>query len=411
MRSRVVHRSLLVSLVAAAPFALACGAPSSSTSTTASSGAITNVPQTPTIKNQAIGNCWIYATGSWAESLHKIAGAGDFNTSESYWTYLDWFQKITGGSITGKTIAEGGSFSDSAGLIQSYGIMAEGDFIPGDVGGDETSSAQGNAETAINASLATGALSTSDARSNTATVRSELDKAFGLTPDVSAMLTQAFGADLSQTLSAGTANVSGTKIIDPSTFAVAYTSGPGTQASAKTLLDATNDWQTVSYDPSNHRAFEARFQQALADEQPVVMSWFVDFNYLDNQGRFILDPAHLKTPGSGGGHMVVMEDYQIEGVPGFGTLPAGTLVTDPNALAAALDPSATIDFIRIKNSWGTTPPDLTSMPGYFDLYTNYLETSITQCDENTPPLADGGIDLSQCSQGIPFEDVTLPPGY
>jgi hypothetical protein len=395
------------SLLVAGALAAACSARQDSTS---GSSAITNVPQTPLIKNQALGNCWIYATGSWAESLHKIAGQPDFNTSETYWTYLDWYQKITSGNV-GATISEGGSFSDSASLIQSYGIMAEADFVPSDVGGNETSSAQAGAETAINASLKSGPLSAAAGQSNPATVRSELDKAFGVSASVSAMLTQAFGADLSQTFAAGNASVSGTTIVDPSTFAVAYTSGPGTTAAQKSLLDATNDWQSVDYDPSNHRAFEARFQRALADEQPVIMAWFVDFNYLDSAGQFIVDPSHIPSPGAGGGHMVVMEDYQVDNVPGFGTLPVGTRVTDPNALQAALDPSATIEFIRIKNSWGTTPPDVASMPGYFDLYTNYLEVPITQCNEDDPPLADGGVDLSKCTKGIPFQGVTLPPGY
>jgi hypothetical protein len=399
---------LRASIFAAVSVAAACTAGAGSSSSPASDEAITQVPQTPRIKNQAIGNCWIYATGSWVESMHKTAANEDFNTSESYWTYIDWFQKITAGGV-GSSISEGGSFGDSSSIIQRYGLVAEKDFIAADVNG-ETSSAQGAAETAINASLKSGPLSDPNAQTNPTIVRQELDKAFGITADASAMITKVFGADLSKTFADGTADATGTAIIPPTSFSVAYTSGPGTPAQTKTLLDATNDWQTVSYDPGDHRHFEERFQRALHDEQPVVMSWFVDFNYLDNDGRFILDPQHLKTPGSGGGHMVVMEDYQIDNVPGFGTLKAGTPVTDPKALNAALDDSATIEFIRIKNSWGTSPPDVATMPGYYDLYTNYLETRITECGEDTS-LPDGGVDTTKCNRGIPFEDVTLPPGY
>src|SRR4051812_13145998 len=39
------------------------------------------------VKRQSIGNCWIYATASWAESLVKQAEGTEPNMSESYWTY------------------------------------------------------------------------------------------------------------------------------------------------------------------------------------------------------------------------------------------------------------------------------------------------------------------------------------
>src|SRR5205814_1674295 len=119
MRPIVRRPSLLVSLLLLA----ACSANGGSAPSTGE--AITDVPQTPRIKNQAIGNCWIYATGTWAESLHKTAAHEDFNVSESYWTYIDWFQKITGGEVSG-SIGEGGSFDMSSAIIQRYGLVAEG---------------------------------------------------------------------------------------------------------------------------------------------------------------------------------------------------------------------------------------------------------------------------------------------
>lgn len=84
-----------------------------------------------------------------------------------------------------------------------------------------------------------------------------------------------------------------------------------------------------------------RVQRALQDRQPVIISWYVDFAALDAQGRFFAPPAQ---PGRQGGHMTVLEDYQINEVPGFGTLKAGTLETRPEALAAALLPTAKSSF-------------------------------------------------------------------
>src|SRR5690606_10544896 len=89
--------------------------------------------------------------------------------------------------------------------------------------------------------------------------------------------------------------------------------------------------------------------------------------------------------GRQGGHMTVVEDYQISNVPGFGTLEAGVLVTDQKALDAALATEATIDFVRIKNSWGTSLAPNNSgeeFRGYHDLYAAYLNGPLTQCTES-----------------------------
>jgi hypothetical protein len=111
------------------------------------------------------------------------------------------------------------------------------------------------------------------------------------------------------------------------------------------------------------------------------MVWFVDFAAMDAENRFMAPPA---TPGRQGGHMTVVEDYQINDVPGFGTLAAGTVVTDQKALDAALAPEAKLEFIRIKNSWGSglAPNDSgEEFRGYHDLYMAYLDASLTKCTE------------------------------
>ena len=87
-------RSLLLApllALAAAPAQMGCAADSQ-----VSSGEddITEVDHSA-VKRQSIGNCWIYATSSWLEALHKAATNEELNTSESWLTYWDWFEKIT----------------------------------------------------------------------------------------------------------------------------------------------------------------------------------------------------------------------------------------------------------------------------------------------------------------------------
>jgi hypothetical protein len=138
---------------------------------------------------------------------------------------------------------------------------------------------------------------------------------------------------------------------------------------------------------------------------PVVVSWYVDFNSLDAQGRFIGKPA---TPGRQGGHLTVLEDYQINEVPEFGSLKAGELETRPEALEAALSSSAKIEFFRVKNSWGSFRPDRQFvLPGYHDLYMAYLDGPIKHCTQNE---SDTG-STDDCYDDTPLNDFVLPAGY
>jgi hypothetical protein len=222
-----------------------------------------------------------------------------------------------------------------------------------------------------------------------------------------AALDQAFGADVSRNLRAPSTSTDGTQIQRATEVAATFTAGPGQAPVHKTLADAFASWHQELYpfDDASRRDFDRRWQRALHDHQPVVMSWFVDFNSLDGDGRFFAPPA---TPGHQGGHMVVMQDYQVTDVPGFGTLQAGVAETRPEALEAALSAEAHIEFIRIKNSWGSFRPDrMFVLPGYHDLYLKYLNGPVKECAEK----ADGSPDTSSCFDGTPFKDIVLPPGY
>ncbi|MBK6698283.1 MAG: hypothetical protein IPG50_39785 [Myxococcales bacterium] len=398
----------------AAVFALqgvACGDATPEETLTSASDELTDVKQSR-VKRQSIGNCWIYATASWAESLNKSARkSGEMNMSESYWTYWHWFDQISAGWLSSGELSTGGDFETSSDIIRRYGVVTEGDFVYGEAS-IEMSARQKEALAVVNESLKTGALKDLTARRDRALVRRELDRAWRLTPSVKKRLDTAFGPDVSRTIGSG-ATLAGTRIASPDTIPAKLIDPATKEPVTKTLADAIGSgssafrWREAYYprDAAGRRDLLKRVQRAMHDRQPVIMSWFVDFNSLDNQGRFAAPPT---TPGHQGGHMVVVEDYQINDVPGFGTLPAGVLETRPAALEAALSSEASIEFIRVKNSWGSFRPDRQFvLPGYHDLYLKYLNGPVKKCAERP----DGTPDTTRCSDHVPLWDVVLPAGY
>ncbi len=382
---------------------------------------ITDVPQTD-VERQSIGNCWLYATASWAESLHLSATGEKFDISQSYWTYWHWYDEIT--KYRGSEIETGGSESVSFDIIRRRGIMAEADFIPED-SISEMSSRQSSALAKMNEELKSGRLKTSKARGNHKLVRQVLNDAWGLSSDVKAQLDKAFGTTGKKTF-VSTASASGTKIIEASDFAVRYTERV-TDPSVGTLKDtslanAVDEWSTDYYpwDKGSRRNYQIRLQKALHDRQPVIITWSVDFNAMEGgtgplQGSFNLDTlTKAGAPGRQGGHMTVLEDYEVT-TKKFGVLKAGvtldpTKAADKAKLDAALLPDSTIKFWRIKNSWGAFRDDRASapgFPGYHDLYQTYLDGPITWC-----PEVEGAKDAENCTGSTePFENVVLPPGY
>jgi hypothetical protein len=383
----------------------------------ASTDAITDINHSK-VKRQSIGNCWIYATASWAESLAKSGSTSntELNMSESYWTYWHWFEQIANGSASSE-ISTGGWFTTGEALIDRYGLMTEGTFIPSE-SNDEMSLRQKSALAKMNDSLKNGVLKDPTARRNRALVRQELDKAWELTPGVVTQLNRVFGTSVTRTLDRSTVSTSFTSIRRPSTIKVQLRDPQTKQPVSATLKDAIGDgsgfsrtgrfaWQSTSYptSPTSRRAMQVRVQKALHDKMPVVISWYVDFNSLDAQGRFLAPPA---TPGHQGGHLTVLEDYQINDVPGFGTLKAGELETRPDALQAALSSGAKIEFLRVKNSWGSFRPDRQFvLPGYHDLYMAYLDGPIKHCTQNETDT--GSTD--DCYDDTPLNDFVLPAGY
>jgi hypothetical protein len=407
-------RRLLPVVFAAA--AVACGA-----ETASNESDITDVPQSA-VEEQSIGNCWLYATASWVESMHLAATGQGLDASQSYWTYWHWYDQIV--EENPKEIETGGSEWESFDILRERGLMREADFIKEDAVG-EMSARQESALAKMNSELKTGRLSTAKARTNGKLVRQVLDEAWGLPTSVRSQLDKVFGTTGGRTFLTS-ATASGTKVLRARDVPVRYTervTSKSTPTVVETGLDvAVDEWTSVYYptNPTSRRNFQIRVQKALHDKQPVIVSWSVDFNAMADgpgelQGSFSLETLRKAgKPGSQGGHMTVLEDYEVT-TKEFGVLEAGVTLDPANAsdakkLAAALLPSSTVSFWRIKNSWGALHDERSSapgFPGYHDLYQTYLDGPITWC-----PDVEGAKTATNCKATVvPLEGVVLPPGY
>ncbi len=415
---KLAKLSLLALLALAAPLASGCSSAEDESSPVATDddNEIVNVPQTD-VERQSIGNCWIYAHATWVESMHLAATNESFDTSQSYWTYWHWFDQVAGGFSS--EISTGGNWTTANNIVRKYGLMAEKDFVAADTT-NEMSARQASALAAMNASLKNGALKDTAARRDKKLLRKEMDRAWGLTPEVSAMLDKVFGQAATRTFaSSRPASVTGTPILRGQDFAVAYPSAPGAAPQQKKLTQAMNEWRQAFYSSSDKRPFLLRVQKALHAAQPVIITWFVDFNALENRnnerkGSFSLTTLKELGPGHQGGHMTVLEDYQAKLSDGR-VLEAGKTLDPKNPadaalLQSALASSTEIQFLRVKNSWGGARPDRAfapGMPGYHDLYLDYLNGPVKRCSEKN-----GSTDTTDCKfDHTPLQNVVLPPGF
>lgn len=373
------------------------------------------------VERQYIGNCWLYAQASWVESMHKSATGTAFDVSQSYWTYWHWWDQIVFQQLG--EIQTGGSEYVADKIVEWRGVVAEAEFIPED-GIEEGSQRQSSALAFINNELKSGRLSTEKARKNRKLVRTVLNEAWQLNPDVVKWMNKAFGTTGTKTF-LSTARSSGTPIIQDEDFQVRFTHGTATGSPGvvdTSLKEAMEGW-TSEYYPfgsEGQRNFQIRVQKALHDGNPVVMVWDVDFNAMEggmNERRGSFNLTTLKesgSPGRQGGHMVVLEDYQIK-TKNFGLLEAGVTLDpskpeDKQKLDAALLPSSEMVFFRVKNSWGALRDDRASapgFPGYHDLYMDYLNGPISWC-----PDVEGVKNPDNCrGESTPLSRVRMPVSY
>lgn len=380
---------------------------------------IANVLQTA-VRRQSIGNCWIYATLGWIESMNKSRTNTETNYSESYVTFWDWFGKITTGSgvsntttngTTRRTIETGGSWQLSVTLIRQRGLMKEGDFIP-DEATAEMSARQAAAERVINEALSDGGeLATPESRRDGAKVLAVLGRAWNLSTSIMTTLKNVFGNAGERRFDGFTnrATSTRTRAMPPSRISIRTVRLVNNTVSrvdgtlADVLTGGQYAWRAADYpglwNTAGRPAAMRRMLRALNADAPVIVSWLVDFNALNSTGAFTM--AQLRTagrPGRQGGHMTVLHDYQVRFADGS-VLPAGTPASPADRERAL---TGTVEFLRVKNSWGVSRSDRASMAGYYDLNLDYLHGPISWVNEARPE-----------SPGMqaPLNEMILPPGF
>jgi hypothetical protein len=371
-------------LAGCSALALACSSATSDDDRSRSDD-VTNVSQTP-VKDQSIGNCWLYATLGWVESLHLAHSGEELNLSESYLTYLAAFTRITAGEFVFDPRGEwntGDFFGQGAELVARYGLMDESAFIAAEATLDR-SARQERANDAIIAALAPGgALDSADKRADARAVRAVLDAAYALPQEIVDVMTKTFGADLARTRQKG-ARLPSDGFHDPAKMIVAKLAEGHevTLDEAMGELDPAREvssvrdrkerrgpyaWRRVELEDASARDEAVlRMKKALNAGFPVPIDWYPAYDSM----RMPAGSFHAPVRGKGGWHASLAHDYEIEVADGR-VLPAGTPVTDAALLRETLDPSSKIKFLRMKNSWGREIGPLAAR-GYTDAMWDYL---------------------------------------
>jgi hypothetical protein len=372
---------------------------------------VTSVDDTA-VKAQTIANCWLYATAAWSESLHLAATREAVDISEGYWTFWYWFEEIVGSDLAlreldvSEPIVEGGWWGIAAEIATRYGWMSEQEFRPA---GEGLSKAtwHHDAVEAMNASLQTGLLSDTWNRGDRILVFDELVRIWGLDPAVADDMRSIFGKGVTHDLR-GFTYLGSSRV--RSLEALASYSHDGLRITTQDQIYGTIDpaatpaegrrigaeaWSEIRYqwlagtDDVRRRDMLRNVQDTMHKRMAVPVAWAVS-----SAQEGVYSGAQYWISGL---HESVLVDYEVEEVPGFGTLPLGTAITNPAALEAALDPAARVTRFRLKNSWGadpyyseeewrqfgyggpppTTPKEsyLPSKPGYNDVTMDYFDSS------------------------------------
>lgn len=350
----------------------ALAACSSGSSSGSSASDITSVTP-PAPVQQSIGNCWVFATNAWIETLSgRTTGSTAVDLSEAYVSYIYWFNQIVAPPPENGpelfTLQVLGSWGQAADILTHYGWLPEATFLS-EPATTTFADRHAAAYTAIQHEIDHGALQTKAERANRKLVAATMAKAWGLKPDVVAALTTAFGDDFSRDLVKGNATLTGTPLHDVKEITVGYSGSTpvtvadlfGTQSAdsqiAEGLRDgpfAFSDIRPPGSDDKTH-AYLQRVQKMLLQDFPIVMSETSDDVDLDSTGTY-RKPADLTLHDMWYDHAVMVFDLSVQTTQ-FGLLPAGTVETRPAAIAASLADDSNIVSFRARNSyWGSYAP-------------------------------------------------------
>lgn len=369
---------------------------------------VVDVARTPA-KQQAIGNCWLYATTGLAESLHKEASGEEWDLSENYLTYWMLYERIAAASCASDLLEDGelktggGEWVEEAReTIDRRGLMLEEAF------GEDR---DGAIVTAAVAKLSEKLREDRDARVAVArhdrkAIRAMLDEAWSLPEGLRRGFDASFGPE-GQSEFRGCTGALCAPLVDGR---VAKASIGGVRVS---LRDALDDYVRVpmptTTDASEFRRWERAVQRSLHARAPVPISWIADGADAVGDGLFtrgesdIRDVTAALAEGTAGGHASLIVDYGAEGVPGVGALAVGAVASEAD-MAAAMSDETVITVMRMKNSWGeaagVTRPHFEDT-GYTDLGRGVLRGLNLYCVD----VPAGGASASEAPAAKTCEDV------
>jgi hypothetical protein len=355
---------------------------------------VTDVDHT-VAKRQSIGNCWLYATSTWAESLHLTAIGEEIDISESYWTYWHWYDLLF---YAGSKIETGGNWSTASWIIAKHGWMLEEEFIPSEKD-QEMSLVQADAERYVNSQLAPGGLLAIRENRTPDSIRSVLDKAFNVSMSTAEGIARPANQLIVGYSSRDKATLTLDQVIEGST---------STSRWVQTYYPVTYSNGLTQYNRALRKKTLKRVLTALNDGHPVIMSVEVEFNALRTTPYATFDLETLTESGRmgrQGGHLLVLEDYTVDNVPGIGTLGEGEMSDDLKQAALLGD----VTTIKAKNSWGTNRPERGLADGHTAFTIGYLNSPIpwhkAEQYEGQPATQ------SNANWRSPLSQFILPPGY
>jgi hypothetical protein len=372
-RQPTLHRRNFMALLAAVPLAACAGRADDDD---AQSGAITDIPRTA-VKRELIPNCWSYAVCAWIESMHMAQGGAALDLSESYLSYMELFGRIVGMvdivSFDELAIPLGPDATVYTGLNPGRGVYLATHFglrkeaaFPVQIDG---------ALSSVQKELQTGRLKTQASRRDGELVRRVLDEAFQLEQGLRDQLDALFGKGLERERDRHKLLPENEGWIDPRSLPIAkLKSGDNGPVFLSEIVypgsvmrsdhEVKVRWTDSPRPTDGLRSILGMLHAGWS----VPLSWGVDARAGAARARYdvpTVGPTKI-------GHASLLIDYQAT-LPGHGTIPVGTKVTDPGILTALERGEGTIEFFRVKNSWGTDfGTGAGQEPGFTDLTPEYL---------------------------------------
>jgi hypothetical protein len=132
------------------------------------------------------------------------------------------------------------------------------------------------------------------------------------------------------------------------------------------------DAQVDSYTKQARARILKTVLKAVNAKVPVIMSSMVEFAALnrDNNATFEYD-LYIKAGRSSGqgGHLIVLEDYVVDNVPGVGRIGEGDVSDELKEAALTGD----VQYLVVKNSWGSNRPERGLSDGYTRFEMKFLD--------------------------------------